>query len=251
MKIAIVEDNKELRNVLKEYLSRLPFSIEIAFEADSVSSAIEGFISHKIDLAILDVEIREGLIFDVLNKVPVIDFEILFLSAHSGYAIQGFEYNAMNYLLKPLKYDALEKQFFNFEERRELKKTTAYLKEQLALLEKVVTDRKVEKIALPSLQGICFYRFHEISWIKSEANYCSFILKTGEQIMVSRPLKEYVHLLESQGFYRTHKSYMVNLSYIQKYIKGDGGSVVLEDGSEVQVSRRKKEGLLRVLHGLS
>lgn len=245
MKIAIVEDHEALKQTLKTYLARLPFDLEIVFEADSVTAAYNGFLKHKVDLAILDVEIKEGLIFDALNQLPQLNFEILFLSAHGNYAVNAFEYNALNYILKPLEYAALEKQFFQYYNRQ--KESTTYLKQQIAELEHILRNRKVEKIALPSATGVAFYRFTEISWIKADSNYCHFVLKTGKKVVVSKPLKEFVNLLEHQGFYRIHKSYMVNLSFVQQYIKGDGGYVILEDGSEIQVSRRKKEGLLIAL----
>lgn len=181
MRIAIVEDHSGLRKTLKQHLSQLPYRLEVVFEAASVSDAVKGFITHQIDLAILDVEIQEGLIFDVLNQLPSLDFEILFLSAHGSYAINAFEYNALSFILKPLDYSALEKQFAKYYNRKAEGTAVSALKTQLEQLEKILKQKKVEKIALPSTEGISFYRFDEISWIQADANYCNFILKTGKK----------------------------------------------------------------------
>jgi two-component system LytT family response regulator len=107
--------------------------------------------------------------------------------------------------------------------------------------------RRVDKIALPSFQGIEFVRLDDIIRCESDNNYTMFYLTGGTKILVSKTLREYEDMLEARGFFRTHKSHLINLKYLKKYIKGEGGSVILDDGSEVLVSRRRKEDFLRML----
>lgn len=247
MKIAIVEDNSSLRKLLKYNINKLPYKTEIIFESTNVLDSIKKFNENNIDLAIVDVEIEGGLIFDVLKSLKTINFEVLFLSAHGSYAINAFEYNALNYLLKPLVYDQLKKQIDYFLKRINYSFSNDFLKNQILNLEKTIHSKKLEKIALPAVDGISYYRFNDITSVKADANYCHFFLKNGTKVTVSKPLKEFQNILEENGFYRVHKSSIINLSYVEKYVKGDGGLVILEDKSEFFVSRRKKEGLLEAL----
>lgn len=247
MNITIVEDNKALRESLKNHLSQSALTRHVVEEAACVVTALTALKKSKIDVALLDVEIEGGLIFDVLNQIPELDFDIIFLSAHDSYAINAFRYNALNYLLKPIDFNELDRQLDAVYKKNKEIRTHQNLRMQLAELEKNLFLSKTEKIALPAIDGIRFYRYSDISWIKADANYCHFILRSGAKVVVSKPLKEFEDLLEIQGFYRVHKSSMINLSFVQQYIKGDGGTVILEDHSEIQVSRRKKEGLLDAL----
>lgn len=247
MKIAIVEDNPAVRKVLMEYLQRVPISLEVVFEADSVESAVQGFSQHQVDLAILDVEIKNGLIFEALEQLPKLDFELIFCSAHGSYAVNAFRFSAMNFIVKPLVYEELLEQLEVVNEKLSKRSELVSLKQQLRFLQQVLSEPRTEKIALPGSEGVSFYRFDQISWVEADSNYCNFYMVNGERVLVSKPLKEFADLLEDRGFYRVHKSSIVNLRYVRQYIRGEGGSVILEDGSEVSVSRRKKEGLLKAL----
>lgn len=247
MKIAFIEDNPLIRKTVSNYLERSDIETEIVFETDNVKDGIKLFKKHTIDLAILDVEINGGLIFDVLNELPSLDFEILFLSSHGSYALDAFRYSAFNFIIKPIDFEQLNLQLLRVSKKRQDQKVTQSLKEQLKFLQSVIHGSTDEKIALPSQKGIDFYRINEIAWVEADSSYCKFHFKNGQEVIVSRPMKEFSDILLRHKFFRTHKSSMINLEFIKQYIKGDGGVIVLENNCEIQVSRRRKDALIEIL----
>ncbi|MCH2225868.1 MAG: LytTR family DNA-binding domain-containing protein [Crocinitomicaceae bacterium] len=247
MKIALIEDNSAIRKTVSSYLSRSEVDTEIVFETDNVKDGIRLFEKHQVDLAILDVEIKGGLIFDVLNAISSLNFNILFLSSHGSYALDAFRYSAFNFIVKPIDFDQLNLQLFRILKVHQDQETTKSLKQQLDFLQGVIHESPTEKIALPGQKGVDFHRISEIAWVEADSSYCKFHFKDRKEIIVSRPLKEFSDILMRHNFFRTHRSSMINLGFIKQYIKGDGGVVVLENGSEIQVSRRRKDPLIEIL----
>ncbi len=241
MRVVIIDDEAGARNNLRTLIeSRFP-EIEVLGEADGVSTGQKLIETSRPDLAFLDVQMQDGTGFDLLAGLTRDDLQVVFVSAHDHFAITAIKFSAIDYLLKPVEEEELRVTLEKIRQYREGND----IKMKLELL--LGNLRRVDKIALPSFQGIEFVRLDDIIRCESDNNYTMFYLTGGTKILVSKTLREYEDMLEARGFFRTHKSHLINLKYLKKYIKGEGGSVILDDGSEVLVSRRRKEDFLRML----
>ncbi|MBL7138436.1 MAG: response regulator transcription factor [Bacteroidales bacterium] len=243
-KAIIIDDEKKGRSVIAGLLHRLyRDEIQIVAEADSVETAFIKIKKHHPDVLFLDIQLPDGTGFDLLEKVPQIDFFIIFITAYEQYAIKAFKFSALDFLLKPIDEDEL----IHAIEKLKKEHQSKTFRDKLDVLLK--NRNGYEKIALPSQDGIRFVRIRDIVRCESDSNYTRFYLIQHEKILVTRTLKEYEELLCSEKFFRIHQSHLINLAYVEKYKKGEGGTVIMEDGSEVEVSRRKKEQFLQVLMG--
>jgi len=241
MRVVIIDDEAGARNNLRTLIeSRFP-EIEVLGEAVGVSTGQKLIETSRPDLAFLDVQMQDGTGFDLLAGLTRDDLQVVFVSAHDHFAITAIKFSAIDYLLKPVEEEELRVTLEKIRQYREGND----IKMKLELL--LGNLRRVDKIALPSFQGIEFVRLDDIIRCESDNNYTMFYLTGGTKILVSKTLREYEDMLEARGFFRTHKSHLINLKYLKKYIKGEGGSVILDDGSEVLVSRRRKEDFLRML----
>ena len=241
MRVVIIDDEAGARNNLRTLIeSRFP-EIEVLGEADGVSTGQKLIETSPPDLAFLDVQMQDGTGFDLLSGLTRDDLQVVFVSAHDHFAITAIKFSAIDYLLKPVEEEELRVTLEKIRQYREGND----IKMKLELL--LGNLRRVDKVALPSFQGIEFVRLDDIIRCESDNNYTMFYLTGGTKILVSKTLREYEDMLEARGFFRTHKSHIINLKYLKKYIKGEGGSVILDDGSEVLVSRRRKEDFLRML----
>ena len=241
MRAVIVDDETRARNYLKGVLSEQFKHIEIVGEANGVDTGVELIENVNPDLLFLDVQMQDGTGFDILKRINRSKYNVIFVSAYDRFAITAIKFSAIDYLLKPVEVDDLELAL-------EKIKTSGKKDEVQQKLDLLLDNiNKIDKIALPSLSGIEFVKIENIIRCESDNNYTTFFLVNKEKIVVSKTLKEYEDMLESKGFFRTHKSHIINLSFLKKYIKGEGGIVVMEDGSEVAVSRRRKEDFMEVL----
>ena len=241
MKAIIIDDETSGRKAVKNYIVKYTSEIEIIDEADNVKNGLFSILSYKPDIVFLDINMPDGTGFDLLQKLPAINFKIIFITAYEEYAIRAFKYCAIDYLLKPLNPDDFVAAITKL--KSENKFNEIEQKVELLLKNKV----KLEKIALPTASGLKLIYLADIIRCESDNNYTFFHLKNKTKLLVSRTLKEYDELLTSEGFYRCHKSHLINVNYIKEYLNGEGGSIILEDGSHIDVSRRKKEGLMKLL----
>lgn len=240
MKVLIVDDEAHFRNTLKNYLKNYP-EMELLGEAEGVSSAFELINEANPDLIFLDVEMGDGTGFDLINLLPPNKYKIIFTTGHSKYAANAFRYSAIDYLLKPVDEVELGRAI-------EKAKSAGYLAEMSQKIEALVQNRdKVEKIALQGYQSVDLVRIKDIVRCESESNYTRFYLLDGRNILVSKVLKEYEDMLEPHGFFRVHRSHMVSLHYVKQFKDTETPFVVLDDGTKVEVSRRRKKELLEKL----
>jgi two-component system LytT family response regulator len=241
MKAIIIDDESSGRKAVRNYISKYATNIEILDEADSVKNGLFSILTHKPDLVFLDIRMPDGTGFDLLEKLPEINFQVIFVTAYEQHAIKAFKYSAVDYLLKPINPDDFIAAVSKVESKNKLQE----IEHKVELL--IQNNQKFEKIALPSSSGLKMVAISDIVRCESDNNYTLFHFKDQSQYLASRTLKEYDELLSSDGFYRTHKSHLVNLKYVSEYVKGEGGFVILEDGKSIDVSRRKKEGLIQIL----
>ncbi len=241
MRAIVVDDEPGARSALINLLTNLFEDIKIVGEADGVDSGKKLIAEKKPDLLFLDVQMQDGTGFDLLAGIDRSNLQVIFVSAHDHFAITAIKFSAVDYLVKPVEPIELQKAI---EKIRQQKSLTEVQKKLDLLLSNV---NKIEKIALPSLNGIEFVKLNDIVRCEAESNYTVFYLINGEKIVVSKTLKEYEDILSRNNFFRIHKSVIINIKYLKKYIKGDGGTVIMEDGTELAVSRRRKDGFLDAL----
>lgn len=241
-KAVIIEDEKKGRIALISMLQKYcNTQITVVGEADSVKSGIEIIRSTEPDVIFLDIHLPDGSGFDLLEKIDVIDFKIIFVTAYDKYAIKAFEFSAVDYLLKPVDPKKLTKAIEKLERSEKLYELDKKLEVLLS------NKNGFEKVALPALDGIYLVKISDIIRCESESNYTKIYLNSGKRIMVTKTLKEYDEMLSSLRFFRIHQSHLINLKYVEKYSKGEGGTVLMEDGSEVEVARRRKDKFLSAL----
>lgn len=252
LKTIIVEDELRGRNALKSLLAHFQDMVNLVGEAANVEEAKDLIARHDPDLVLLDIEMPYKNGFDLLNEVPNRNFDVIFTTAYNNYAIQAIKFSALDYLLKPIDMEELgnsiRKAFLKFQNRDKQEGQTQI--ENLLNNLKAISNQNY-KLSLPTSEGILFISLDQIIRCESDANYTRFFLVNEKPILVSRTLKEYEELLQNYNFCRVHHSNLINLKYIKKYIKGEGGIVVMNDGAEVEVSRRKKEAFLKSLENLS
>ncbi len=215
---------------------------------NSPEKGLEAIQKDKPDLVFLDVQMPHMSGFDVLQKASPASFEVIFVSAHDQYAIKAIKFSALDYLLKPIDVDELIHAINRVKERMN-NKSNAY-QYQSVINNIQLKSGNVEKLAVPSLEGIDFFNTRDIIFCKADGSYTTLVLDKGAQVLVSKNLKDFENILTDSGFCRVHHSYLINLSHVQKYIKGDGGYVILTDDYHVDVSRRKKDEFLSLLNKL-
>ncbi|MBC7382781.1 MAG: response regulator [Bacteroidia bacterium] len=241
LKTIIVEDELRGRNALKALLRSIPL-VNLVGEAANVEEAKWLIETKKPDLILLDIEMPYKSGFDLLAELPEHNFDVIFTTAYDSYAIKAIKFSAIDYLLKPIDPEELAIALHKTFQKRN---NQSYKPQNQIndLLEKLSSINKQSfKISLPTTDGTLFIAIDEIVRCQSFANYTSFfILHEQNPIIVAKTLKDYEELLQDYGFCRVHNSHLINLKFVKKYIKGEGGIAVMTDGFEVEVSRRKKE----------
>jgi two-component system, LytTR family, response regulator len=240
LKTIIIDDEAQTRQVLGKLLADYCQQVNVLATVSSVSEGIEAIKKHNPDLIFLDIEFPEKTGFELLEELPDSNFDVIFISGHSEYALKALKKEATDYLLKPFNIEEIEKAVEKVAQKREKIDT---VRQAHVFLQKW-KDSSEHQIALSSSDGFLFVKIKDIVYCKGDGAYTYFFLKNKERITVSKNLKEFESLLSDFGFFRIHKSYLINLSEMQKYVRGDGGYVVMSNGDSVDVSKRKKESFL-------
>ncbi|WP_109098837.1 LytTR family DNA-binding domain-containing protein [Aquimarina sp. AU58] len=245
LKAVIVEDEKHSRENLKQFLEEFCTDITVTSMATSVSEAITILSSTKPDVVFLDIELQTGTGFDVLNQISNFNFEVVFTTAFDQYAIKAIKFSSLDYLLKPIDLEELQ----NAVEKVRKKKNQKIYKKQLETLMLNLKQQKpkLNKICLATAEGFEFVNIDDIIFCKANGSYTSFIMKNESKLLVSKHLKEYENLLLEQDFMRVHNSYLINLKEVKKFVKSDGGYIIMNNDISVSISRSKKEDFLKVM----
>ena len=243
IKAIIVDDEKNNRLVLLKMIEKFCPQVEVISECDSVDCAIGSIDNNLVDVVFLDVEMPGKNGFDLLAHYNYhCPFEVVFTTAYSQYAVKAFRFSAMDYLLKPVDPEELIRAVHKLS----IKKSEETKNKQFELLEQRVQNKDLGKkeLAVSTLEGIYFATLDEIIHVDADSSYTKIYLTTGDMIMSSKPLKYFEELLEDYDFVRVHQSHIINLKLIRRYVRGDGGQVIMTNGTEIEVSRRKKDDLL-------
>jgi two-component system LytT family response regulator len=244
-KAVIVDDELGARESLSKMLEKNCKNIQVVAKADNMMNAFIEITNHQPDLVFLDIEMPNGNAFDLLEKFKEINFNIIFVTAYDHYAIKAIKFSAIDYILKPVDPEELVKAVSRFESQHENK--TSLDKKFKTLLSNVKPENKLKKVGIPDGDGLVFINLADIIRCDSDGNYTYFLLTSGKKIIVSRTLGEYEQMFAEDNFFRVHRSHLINLEHVKKYIKGEGGYVIMSDNSQVEVSRRNKNEFLEKL----
>lgn len=247
MKAILVDDEKSAITLLRHKLRRCDPDIEILAECDSVAAALTALGQLQPDVLFLDVEMPGATGFELLQQLEDdAPFQVIFTTAHSDYAIEAIRGGAFDYLLKPVQEDELARALQRLKQKqRPSSAATGALEGMTALLKSLQSlQDKDKKLGVPTAEGVLFLPLTDIIRAEAAGSYATIFLNNKQKLVASKNLTELEEMLDSDDFFKVHKSHLVNLRYVAKYIRGEGGILVLTDGSEVDVSRRRKEDLL-------
>ena len=240
IKTIIIDDEQNSREALENLVKSYCPDLHVVSSAASVEEGIKVIKSEKPDLVFLDIEMPDKSGFDLLSQLGTIDFEVIITTGYEQYAVKAFKTVALDYLLKPIDINELELAVAKVLEKRKKRKVN----KNFDVFIQNWKSGGNEQIALASSEGFIFVKVRDIIYCKGDGAYTYFYIKDMPRLTVSKNLKEFEELLKDQSFFRVHKSYLINLNEMKKYIRGDGGYVVMTNGDNVDVSKRKKESFL-------
>jgi len=240
----IIDDEPYCCEVLVALLQDCCPDVKIVAVCQNGMDGLSSIRQQTPDLVFLDVEMPKMNGFEMLEQLPSINFHLVFTTSYDQYALKAFRFSAIDYLLKPIDQEELQKSV-----QKVLQHSQAPLPQQLEILMRKIhlPTALINKIALPTMDGLQMILVDLIISCESDDNYTILKLKDRRKIVVSCTLKEIEEILEDHSFIRVHRSYLVNLNEIEKYLKGEGGYLVMTDGSTIDVSRTRKETLLKKL----
>jgi two-component system, LytTR family, response regulator len=244
MKALIIEDDSNNHEVLRLLLNQHFPEITLfppCFNAEQGRLAI---LSLQPDLVFLDIELPDKSGFDLLRELEHINFEIIFVSGYQQFAAEAFRWSALDYLMKPITAELLSEAIEKMRKRQQMLGGSQQLQLLLENINSLQRAKPLSKLALPTSSDIEFVNINDIIRVEGDKNYSTFLLNDKRKITVSRTLGEFDKLLENSTFMRIQKSHLVNLVYVKKYVKSDGGWVQTADGAEIPVSPTKREQLL-------
>jgi len=242
LRTIIIDDEQDSREALRLAVEKYCPEVEMVAVCDNPQSGIEEIRSKRPDLVFLDVQMPHMSGFDVLHQFPKMNFEVIFVTAHNHYAIKAIKFSALDYLLKPVGIEELQAAIKRAGEKTQSNDNSVRYRSFFENLKN--KEQGIGKLSVPTLDGFLFIDFDSIIRCKAEDNYTEIFLNNNQKIVVSRTLGDIEEMLEGHSFFRVHQTHLINLKYLKKYIKGDGGQVVMNDGSTVNVARRKKEEFL-------
>ncbi|MEX1014011.1 MAG: LytTR family DNA-binding domain-containing protein [Candidatus Paceibacterota bacterium] len=247
IKAIIVEDEPELRDIISRLLQNNFRDIALMGETDSVDGGVELIQKEKPDLLLMDIEIKGGTGFNILQKVKPYDFKLVVITAFNQFAIKAIKFSAIDYILKPIN----EFEFVNAIQNALKMIDNNQMELQMAnffdLYEK---QAQAKKIVLRTSESMHIIDIADIEYCKSDNSYTTFYLSGGEKILVSKSIKEYSELLENCNFFRPHQSFLININAVSRIDKADGGFVILKNGVEIPISSRKKQMINDLLNQL-
>lgn len=241
LKTIIVDDEPKARRIMCALIEQHCPDLEILGTADDVPSAVKLINKTKPDLVFLDIEMPGFTGFQLMDFFETVDFQIIFTTAYSEYALQAFQVSAIDYLLKPIEVSALKDSV-----EKALKQQESLNQDQRleALAANLNPNGAIKKIALPVADGFMFVEPEDVLYLKADGSYTNIYLVDGQKFLVTKKIKEFVRILNHPCFFKTHRSYLINLNQIKQYVKNDGGYIVMGNGDQVTLARDRKDEFL-------
>jgi two-component system LytT family response regulator len=248
LRTVIIDDEYHIRDTLVNMLEMNCPDVRVVGQASGVVSGIATIKELQPELVFLDIQMKDGTGFDLLQAMPTIDFKVVFVTAYDHYALQAFRFSAVDYLLKPVNPEQLKEAVTRAGNliHEDFNKQMKVLEENL----KSVTNKN-KKIILRTAESIHLLDVGNIICCDSDSSYTTVHTVEGEKIIVSKTLKDYEEMLTECGFYRVHKSYLINLTHIKRFDRQDGGYIVLTNGLKIPVASRKRDEMLGMLEKMA
>ncbi len=243
IKTILVDDEPRGLSSLQKLLEINCETVEVIASCSSAAAATDAITNLQPHLVFLDIAMPEANGFDLLHNLPAVNFEIIFVTAHNNYMTQAFKFSAVDYLLKPVDDELLSAAVKRAEKKIDEKNTGLNIETFLHNMQHKGGSQKM-KLCIPSVKGFQVVQIQDIIYCEASSNYTNFHFTNRPTICASKPIHEYEELLEDCNFIRTHKSFLVNLEHVKEYLRGEGGSIILSNNHEVEVSRRKKDMLM-------
>jgi two-component system, LytTR family, response regulator len=244
----IIDDEAHIRDTLVNMLEMNCPDVRVVGQASGVASGISTIKDLQPELVFLDIQMKDGTGFDLLQALPAIDFKVIFVTAYDQFALQAFRFSAVDYLLKPVNPEQLKEAVTRAGNliREDFNKQMKVLEENL----KSVTNKN-KKIILRTAESIHLIDVGNIICCDSDSSYTTVHTVEGEKIIVSKTLKDFEEMLTECGFYRVHKSYLINLVHIKRFDRQDGGYIVLTNDLKIPVASRKRDEMLELLEKMT
>ncbi len=246
-KVLIIDDENRTRSLIAKMIDSFGLDVATIPEGENVQSGIRAIEKHNPDIVFLDIQMPDGTGFDVIRSSEKRNFEVIFITAHEEFAIKAIKFSALDYLLKPVDATELKTAL-----ERALKAVDSNLKapSQFDALHSNIQPHEKRRLVLKTQESVHVVELDQIIRCEADRNYTSFFLRDDRKILVSKTLKEYETLLSTHNFLRVQQSHLVNIEYVDRYDKKNGGAVVMKDGSEVPLSPAKRELFFKRLENI-
>jgi two-component system LytT family response regulator len=245
-KALVIDDENRTRDLIAKMINSFGLDIVAIPAGETVASGIKAIEEHRPDIVFLDIQMPDGTGFDLLRSIPNKSFEVIFITAHEEFAIKAIKFSALDYILKPVDADelksAVEKALHSIGSKKE--------ESQFDALQMNIQPNQKRRLVLKTQESVHVIELDNIIRCEADRNYTSFYLVGGKKILVSKTLKDYETLLSGHNFLRVQQSHLINLDYVARYDKGNGGSVVMKDDSEVPLSPAKRDIFFKILDNL-
>jgi two-component system LytT family response regulator len=248
LRALIIDDEAHMRDTLVKLLGLQCPEVHVVGQASGVASGTAAVNEFHPDLVFLDIQMKDGTGFDLLYNLPTIDFKVIFVTAYDQYALQAFRFSAVDYLLKPINPEQLSDAV-----NRAGQMIQEHFNLQMKALEENLksVNKQHKKIIIKTTENIHLLDMKNIISCESESSYTTIHTAGGDKILVSKTLKDYEDMLADCGFYRVHKSFLINLLQIKRFERQDGGSIVMSNDLKIPVASRKRDELLLLFEKLA
>lgn len=243
MKAILVDDDESNLSSLSEKLTKHCPQVDIIAKCDNGEQAIAAIESMQPDVVFLDIEMPVMNGFLLLQELSFKDFALIFVTAYDHYAIKAIRYSALDYLVKPVAIPDL----INAVRRAEASLNDKQSQAQIELLLEHFNKKTPRRLTIPTNDGLQFINLEDIVYLEASDNYTNILLQTRQKFLVSRTLKNFEELLPAETFIRIHHGTIINKLFVDKYLRGEGGQVIMRNGSVLDVSKRKKIEFLQAM----
>ncbi len=245
-KVLIIDYENRTRDFVKKMIDSFNLDLDVFTDGENVETGIEAINRIQPDILLLDIQMPDGTGFDILNSIETKNFEVIFITAYQEYAIKAIKFSALDYILKPIDSEELHSSIITAIDSLEFKREET----KFIALENNIQPNNRRKLVLKTQECIYVVDLNEIIRCEAYKNYTFFYLNSGKKILVSRTLKDYETILNGYGFFRIQQSHLINLEYLDRYDKQQGGAIIMKDGTSVPLSPAKKDQFFKLLEKL-
>lgn len=243
IKTLLIEDELQSREFIKSLINDTAPFIELVGETGHVDEAVELINQTKPGLVIMDIQLYGRSAFDIFKAIGDFDFQVVFITAFEHFAIPAIKLAAVDYILKPISPLEFKEAMLKVQRNADIE-----VPAPAAFIQKPLTSVRSNKLVISDYKEMHILKYEDLIYLEGDGNYTHAVLTSGKRITSSKPISEYEVQLSAEGFFRVHKSYIINMARVIKYVKGRGGEVVMDNGDTVYVSSRKKDDFLALLN---